>query len=211
MLAKVHAEQLARGETEARASEIAWGVVKKSYYKRGGKWHRRKRRNPSGRAVKRAPLRVRQLRAVSEHGRVVALVVEEHDGVTRRYAFKGKLPLLLWSEKYKALLWWEDARDPPREPAEEWLTGPCGKVARAWERFHGITADKVRHVKRSEPAPSSWRRLGHAVSILYRNPERWGPDDADHGFGPRVLVYRAGRLWVVRGGRLRLTSHGIEG
>lgn len=173
---------LADGETEARASEIA---------------------NP-GRPVKRAPISVRRLGPVSEHGHVVELEIEEPEA-TRRYAFKPPMPLLLWSEPRKALLWFEGAKVPKRERTDN----PPATAAKAWERFHGWEADTVRTIKAGEP--SSWRRVGRAVSITYRNPDRWGPDDAEHKIRTDVNVYRGGSVWVLRGGRLRMTAHGIEG
>lgn len=178
------------------------------------KWTGLPKRNPSssssssGRELKRGPLKVANLAAVSEHGHVLDLVIDEGKQ-TRKYRFKRPMPLLLWSPKYKALLFWEDAKLPQRRKVENPDDLPK-RAAAAWSKFHkGHEADTARTIKRSEP--KTWRRVGRAVAIGYRDPEKWGKDDAEHDFGRGVNVYRAGRLWVVRGGKLRLTAHGIEG
>lgn len=217
MLDDVYERERGKGRSKKRAAEIAWGVVKKSYYKRGTRWRKRKRRlkvgeaapresNPKTRKLKRGPINVDRLETVSEHGRVLDLVVD-HGNEQRKYTFTGRdKPLLLWSPKYKALLWWEGSKMPPRRKVDK-LTG---RAANAWSRFHrDEEPDTVRVVNRTNP--KTWERLGRGVTIGYRNPAKWGKRDADHELGRQVKVYRAGRLWVLRGGKLRITRHGIEG
>lgn len=160
------------------------------------------------RELKRGPITVARLAAVSELGHVLDLVIDEGRDA-RKYKFKRPMPLLLWSPKYKALLWWETKAKLPKRRK---LANPAElppRAAKVWEKFHGWEADTERTVNKSEP--KKWTRVGRAVAIGYRDPEKWGKDDAEHDFGRGVNVYRAGQLWVVKGGKLRLTEHGIEG
>lgn len=248
MLAAVYQSAIEQGASKASASAQAWGVVRRHFYKRGGKWHAYKRPrkanppeaaggapavhnnespsrtvhkthssgrpNPSiagSRSRKGAPLPARAVRETSEHGRVLDLVVRGADGQTRRLRFPAR-PLLQWSPEADALLWWEGA-SMGRARAVNRSDLPA-KSRRVWERFHDADAGTLREATVPDDL-GAWLDVGQAVAIGYRNPQRWGADDAEHDFGRGVRVYRARTrkpfLWVVRGGRLRMTPHGIEG
>lgn len=155
----------------------------------------------------RAPVALSKLHDLSEHGRVLDLQVRE-GGDVKEYSFGAPRPLLGWSPQADALVWWEGVKMPAARKANP-LPAASAKV---WERFHGKAPTRMREA--DVPIPKPWRRMGTAVNIGYRNHGRWG-GDANHPFSSAPTVHRAGTrapyLWIVRGGKLRMTARGIEG
>lgn len=208
MLSHVYESERERGLPPARASAAAWAAVKRDYYKRGGRWHRRKQRKRTANPGARAPIALSKLQDVSEHGRVLDLVVRQGDKLAK-YTFRGARPLLTWSPKADALVWWEGVK----VPASRRANALPKETAAVWKRFHGRAPTSMR-VANVPDDPGPWKRLGPAVRIGYSNRKRWDRP-AEHDFDTGPVVYRAGTrapyLWIVRGGKLRMTARGIEG
>ena len=58
---------------------------------------------------------------------------------------------------------------------------------------------------------STWKKLGKGHAITYRS-DRAGPmEPHEHDLEAGVSVFKNGNLWVVCGGKLRVTSRGLEG
>lgn len=149
-----------------------------------------------------------ELGVMSEHGWVHELVVEAGDN-EQKHTWRGRYPRLFWSAPQRALVFVHGIKlprprkgEPPRDDG----------AAATYERFEGRAADSWRD---GVPIPKAkLRELGRAVSIAYRNEDKWG-GVAEHPFGPsvRAWVGKLGRtkVYVISGGRLRMTAGGIEG
>ncbi len=219
------------GHDEQTASRGAWCTVDRFYYRGAGeRWRRRKKPlaavgdepcpSPSQAKKKRtrkknaggdrSPVALDDLREASEHGHVIDLTIDEGER-TRRYKFRRAPPLLLWSPRARAVVWWHGPRTPAKRDHDD---GRSSRARASFERFHGRQPDADREL--ATPSISGrWRKLGTAVQIGYRNHEKWG-EPAEHDFTSSVRVYRIGgeqppTLWVLVGGKLRMTPDGIEG
>ena len=156
------------------------------------------------------------LGTMSEHGRIHELVVDTKrcpDGSDEVHSFRtARYPLLFWSPRQKALVVPYGVKMPrPRKGAPSREDG----AAATFERFHNRDVDSYRE---EVPIPAvTLRELGPAMSIAYRN-ERYGGTAgkvAEHPFGPSVRAYFGSRgsegVYIIAGGKLRMTARGIEG
>ncbi len=88
---------------------------------------------------------------------------------------------------------------------------PTGAAARAFERWSVWEADTAG--KARIRVANSYRR--HPIATIgYRSDKFGKKEDYEHAFGQGVHLYRPTdnrSVWVVKGGRLRLTARGIEG
>lgn len=145
---------------------------------------------------------------MSEHGRVHELVVEL-DGRQQMHSWSARRPWLLWERPSRALVFVHGTKvprlrrgEPPRDNG----------AAATYERFHSKEADGYRDDVLIPLVPMKY--IGRAVHIAYRGP-RWDGKVAQHDFGRKVEAYMgksgAKKVYVIRGGRLRMTARGIEG
>ncbi len=218
MLDEIYERELADGRPKKRAAEIAWGVVKKHYYKRGKKWQRRKRALKAGEEAPQysdnpqenpAAPSLADLGTVVELGRVRELVVDDGKGEHKVYTWKGKRPRLLYSKPKHMLFWVEGA-----EPSNPKRGAPRGDgAAKVFENF--AAQDATSHRTMGLP-PKRLRRVGRAVSIAYTEPYGRHPRKGgvwEHEFSPSDTFYQAGRsspfVFAVAGPRLTVTDRGI--
>lgn len=146
---------------------------------------------------------------MSEHGRVHELVVGINDDEEGVLVWKKAHPFLWWSPRQRAIVFTQGVKNPrPRQGEPPRADG----AAATYERFHGRKATSYRE---DVPIPAvSLRELGPAVSLAYRG-DRWKGRVAEHPFGKSVRAYlgerRGEKVFVIAGGRLRMTARGIEG
>jgi len=192
------------------AARVAWTVVKSKYEKRGRRWARRVKGNPS------APRVLPDPGATTQLGRILALEVLDADGTLYSHTFSDRrsAPLLFWDEEKKALLALPGVqlRKVSRRLASE-LAGK--KTARKaannaykwnWRCVSGARAGKV--------APTPLRLQGTAVRIVYDSDKghKGTFKPWQHPFGPGVRAYvsrGAPPVIYIRGGRLTLTTRGL--
>lgn len=155
----------------------------------------------------KAPLKIDELGFLSEHGMVHELVVERADGQHEMHSWSRARPLLLWSAPKHALVFVHGIRVPrPKKgaPRDE-------DAAKTYERFHGWEATSHRDL---EVPVVPLTDIGHPLTIAYSGP-RWRGRVAEHEFGKAVRAYlgKAGarKVYVIAGGRVRMTARGIEG
>lgn len=125
---------------------------------------------------------------------------------------------LLWFPRWKALGFFEGVRwGRPSSSALVNLSEytSTSKAENTFEKWAKREATKARTV--TYPAGKrSWWSAGTAFRVDYRS-DKWGKtDEYTHDFGKsvraNVLVHgKNTALWVISGGRLRVTSRGIEG
>lgn len=159
--------------------------------------------------MRRAP-DIGDLGVLGEKGRVKYLEVETGDGMLHRYTWKGRdRPLLLWSPRARALVWFEGAEIGRRKKGAPRSDG----AARIWEDFaEGREADSHRI---ANLPPRKLRKVGRAAQIGYTEP--WGRAPAGtlhyHDFGPSDVFWAADRaapyVFAVTGPRLTVTERGI--
>lgn len=116
---------------------------------------------------------------------------------------------LLWTEDQKAIVWWPGRHFELGEL--EATTKRHRKAARVFERWSVWEATQM---GRSTASGAERFERYPAVTIGYHSDKFGKPQNYEHDFGRGVLVYRpigTPGPWVVRGGRLRITAHGIEG
>lgn len=117
---------------------------------------------------------------------------------------------LLWCPKAKALMWF----DADEQPAEVDDDAKIGAAVRVFERFKDREANRVRSAV--YPVGGQWRSYGRANRVDYHS-DKWGQRASyTHELGSGVILYRQGPTrgpwcFALRGGRLRITAHGIEG
>lgn len=214
MLEHVYKDRRAARMSKARASEVAWGVVKKSYQKRGGRWLRRKKdkeQNPPAptlpsRVMKRSPVGEIDDMDAAELGSMLELEVNGHEIVWHR----GEAALV-WSPDKRTLFILEGGR---RRKAKQLETG--SRAARAFERWAGRGAKREGAVD-IDPR-GRWRSFGSVRRIDYTSDKRGRRGvDYTHSTGRGVRLYRLGSatqppwVWAIKGGRLSVTTRGIVG
>ena len=159
---------------------------------------------------------VDDLGPVVELGHVVDL-----DLVDRRYEFaadtlapgRPRGPLLLWSANLTALAWFEGVRTPRARGVNSEQLGGAGDLFRTWTRGREPTKQRTLEVDVTGPQ----ERLGVCVRIQYLSDKfnRRGTWVLyRHYFERGVRASVQGdevKLYMVRGGRLRITEDGIEG
>lgn len=160
--------------------------------------------------AKRQAPNVADLGVLGEHGRVKYLDVELPSGEVQRYTWQGRdRPLMLWSPRARALVWFEGAEISRRKKGAPRSDG----AARVWEDFaEGREADSHRI---ANLPPRKLRKVGRAVQIGYTEP--WGRAPAGtlhyHDFGPSDVFWAADRaapyVFAVTGPRLTVTERGI--
>lgn len=135
-------------------------------------------------------------------GRALDVSYTGGDGTTRELAWRGAgLPALAWAPGSRVLY----VFPMPGRPAGD---VPDGDAARAHRRFHarepaGVVELPTRRVE--------LRELGDAVATGYRSRKWHGrPRSYHHEHGPGVRVWRGGFVVALAGGRLAVTSRGIE-
>ena len=212
-----------RRYTKARAAEIAWGTVKRYYYRRGGKWRRRKRPLREGErapeynpttdfasdwnTLKRAPLRLDSV-DVAELGDVLELEVA---GLVLKWR-RGQP--FLWDPRQKAIIILQGAK---RGRALR-VDSADARAADAFRRFMGRVAKRERVDRMGKMSRGVWRKApGYADRYDY-----WSDKfdakirEYTHPITSNVSVYRGGGprppwVWVIRGGSLNVTTRGIVG
>jgi hypothetical protein len=154
--------------------------------------------------------RLGDLGVASEHGRVHELAVELPDGQVELHTWSAQRPLLLWSPRQRALVFVHGLAVPRARAGAPRTDG----AAQTYERFHGEEAETHREL---ELPAVELKDIGRAAHIAYKN-RRWGGVEgrvAQHDFGRSVRAYLGTRgnlkVYVVAGGRLRMTARGIEG
>jgi len=198
--------------------EIDWPIVEAGEAQRAQRWDEAEqfpegvqamaeRRNPK-RGKTTAP-ELADLGVVMKLGRIVELETETPDGVRHLYEWKGSRPLLLWSPKIRALVWFEGAdvsasrKGAPRDDG----------AARIFETFaDGMAAES--HQIATMP-PRKLRRIGRAIRVVYTEP--WGRAPRGtrwhHDFSPSDVFWAADRAapfaFAVSGPRLTVTERGI--
>jgi len=228
-----------QGERGARlkqlAARVAWSEVRRHYFKRGGKWHRRKHvlaRNPDALDLRQAPLALRRKggskpkrtsssprrtrsnpkprnpygELLDLRARVVELEIETKDGRVQVHTWHKDRPALFWSEKRRALVWVHGGRDP-----SGFTDAPTrGAVASRHRKWHGAEPSEVGAVELPSGALS---KLGPALRIVYFAERYRDGRPRHHDFGAGVAAYaqksRGARVFEVRGGRLTLNDRGL--
>lgn len=215
MLSAVYESAREAGDSKMLAARKAWCTVERHWYRRGGKWAKRKRplaaegpkpcpAKSSKRRSNPGKPKLAELGILSEHGRVHELMIADE-----KIPFRVARPILFWSPRQRALVFVDGIKVPrPRKGNPP----RADSAAATYERFHGKNATSYRD---DVPIPAVRLRLaGRAVSIAYRGP-RWNNKVAEHPFGQRVQAYvgvqERERVFVIAGGSLRMTARGIEG
>lgn len=125
--------------------------------------------------------------------------------------------LAIWNEAKRALVIPTEAKKA-RAASLATLSGPLAgaakRAARTFEKWTGYRRDasKVSAVKVTGVAKR--RDVGRCLAVAYRSDKfhaKGSPIDYEHETGPRVRVHEAGSVFVIKGGRLRLTARGLEG
>jgi hypothetical protein len=164
--------------------------------------------------LRRSPVAVGDLEAVAELGWLLDVVVDAGDDelVVKP---RGRT-LLMWAPDAKALVWVTGARPSRPSPAELGsLEARAANVRDAWTD-DGRSAERLRRLRL--PATSGkWSRHGRALRIGYRSDKfgARGERAYEHEHGPGVNLYGFAspkfNLYLLRGGKLRVTRRGIEG
>lgn len=153
--------------------------------------------------MKRAPIRTNNI-DVTELGHVIEVMTGAHR-ITWR---KGSVSML-WDENQKALIWLEGIRKGPKKPVS--------MSAAVYKKWHKKNPNHERCDVFPDIPQGKWRKIGIATRVDYHS-KKWGKNEEythDHGGG--VGLYRYGLadkgpyMWVLKGGRLRVTARGIEG
>ena len=153
----------------------------------------------------RAPVNLADLQVASFLGNVVSLRWDTADGY--REEFKATKPIqLLWAPEADCAFFF--ARETRTRPGQDIDDRKARSVV---ERGTGRKAGKTSTIVVPELKKAPWKKVGKGHSIVYRS-NRAGPmEKHEHDLGPTVSVYVMGSLWVIRGGKLRVTSRGLEG
>ncbi len=232
MLADVYDERRKAGLSKARASEVAWGVVKKYYHRKRGETRWRRREKPTTgsarrKAKTRTPAKPRRRNAspkrstqrlptttlknaparlddsdLAELGSVLEL---ETDHASIAWP-RGKA-VLAWSPKAKSLVIVEGGKRSTTNTAKR------TRARGAFERWAARDASKTATVDVNPRG--AWKRVGNVRRIDYHS-NKWGRRaEYTHKSGPGVRLYMKGswdnppRLWVLKGGRMTVTRRGI--
>lgn len=121
---------------------------------------------------------------------------------------------LIWFPVWKALIFFEGVRTGPSSAANLSKLEGVGRQEGAFERWAQREARKSHPV--TFPAGArKWYAMGKVDRLDYWS-DKWGKDDEyTHDFGNSVKLYalfgKKSAMWVIRGGKLRVTRRGIEG
>lgn len=157
------------------------------------------------------PPTLRDLEELAELGHALELVVDLPNGSRARYDWESRrLPRLLWSPRAQALIIAAGSRKRGVAPID------CARAAATRGRWTGTSPEGAYRLELPE-LPGRWLVVGDARRTDYRS-DKWGRAvDYTHDHGPGVRVWQRGDirggagLLALRGGRLRITPHGIEG
>ena len=156
----------------------------------------------------RAPVNLRKLQIASFLGEVKELAWDNTQGYRQRFhPAKGKRIQLLWSPGAKAAFFItqktrrQAAGDVPdaaaRQVVQRWTGKPAGEA-------HTLVAPGLLNGRQA------WKKIGVGHSITYWS-DKAGPREPHEHDLDKVGVYKLGNLWVICGGKLRITSRGLEG
>ena len=153
----------------------------------------------------KAPVNLADLQVASFLGNVVSLRWDTANGY--REEFKATKPIqLLWAPEADCAFFF--ARQTKTRAGADIDDRKARKVV---ERWTGRAAGKTSTIVVPDLKRGPWKKVGKGHSIVYRS-DRAGPMERhEHDLGPTVSVYVMGSLWVIRGGKLRVTSRGLEG
>lgn len=127
----------------------------------------------------------------------------------------AKRPHMYWDPRTSTLMWFQGGeRSRARNPADV-----DAKAAKAFEDFMG--RDVEREFQHTMPRMPNgvWRKVGRADRFDYWSDKFDEPPprrEYTHGITSAVNLYRGGGpkppwIWMLRGGKLRITRRGIEG
>jgi hypothetical protein len=149
-------------------------------------------------------------RASAHCGTVLALEVMGPRGTLYEHRWSAGAPPMFWLERSSSVLIAPGARPGPKTeivPGEN----AAKRASARWNRRFGLPGARSRRLWKL-PSARALRQQGAALRIVYRDPvgALW-----QHPFETGVRVW-LGRgtppsVIVVRGGRLRMTSRGLEG
>lgn len=124
-------------------------------------------------------------------------------------------PLMLWSENEAALVWFLGVNTPRQRPLDDSNT-PAGDIFRRWTR--GREPSRQRTYADVNPTGRLQTLRPPAIVIRYLSDKfnrraAWVLYKHHFGAGVRLSVQGEGdeKLYMVRGGELRITEDGIEG
>ncbi len=172
-----------------------------------------KNRSPAvgGTPLKRSPVSVTRLQNNADLGGLL-----EVEGAGKRFSFTKEKPSLLYNPETKSLLWIQGVK-----PSRRKKSNPDGPAAKAYKRWtnHRRNALFEREADVPDSVFKKVVRIGNAQSIAYRSDKfgsRGEKKDYEHKFGNGVGLYRFGNpsgpnVWLVRGGKMRVTERGIVG
>jgi len=145
-----------------------------------------------------------------------------HDGIT--FALEHEpaivltwrtLPALLWTPRGSALVWGPGSalEAPVLEEGE-----PQGEAAQTWRRWTRGRAPSLVGDVDVDLVDTRWRAIGPAGRLDYRSSKFNSRGHEvlyrhEHGRGVELFHCRihGADLWALQGGRLRITSRGVEG
>lgn len=143
-------------------------------------------------------------------GRLLSLEVMGGDGTLYVYSWQPKgAPLLFWSDEYQAYMAFPGSKTVGTGmKASEWI---AKKASSRWNQRWNRPGGRQRSVT-TIPTPKL-RQKGAAIRVVYRS--RFGKHDDwqhYHDAGPRAYIGPGlpPSVIFVRGGRLRMTSRGLE-
>jgi hypothetical protein len=199
----------------AEGYEVNWPIVEAADAQRAKRWEdaehfpqgvqdmAERRSNPKG-----APS-LADLGAVMEMGKVRSVIVEYPTGERVEFSWSRPHPLLLWSPKQRALIWFEGLeasrlkKGAPRDDG----------AARVFQKFSdGAPAE---HHRTMPALGKRLRKVGRAIRINYTEPYGRAPAGTIHfhDFSPSDVFWQAGRKapfgFAVSGPRLTVTERGI--
>lgn len=144
---------------------------------------------------------------VAELGRALEL-----EAAGLRMRFTGR-PGWYWEPRSRSVIVFQGGRRGNARKADD----VDAKTERAFEAFMGRGVES-QHSHTMPPIQGGvWRRApGFAARFDYWSDKFDEDEEYTHGFTSRVRLYRGGGasppwIWVLRGGRLRVTRRGIEG
>jgi len=155
--------------------------------------------------IKKAPVKVDDRTAAK-----LGSVLEVDTGKIRIKWRKGTAPLL-WMPQVKTLAWFQGVPKPKKIRASAY-----GPTARAFEAFSGRKVRYARTIEMRETKAAKWISFGAAVKIDYATNKKGRKAQYTHDLGRGVTLARYGGdkppwLWILRGGKLNVTSRGILG
>lgn len=154
----------------------------------------------------KAPISLAKLQVAADLGDVVELSWNTPSGYRERFKASKKVTLL-WSPAAKAIFF--ITQKTRRVGAGDVADGAARAVAKRWTGRAPSDAHTL--IAPGLLKSSTWKKLGKGHAITYRS-DRAGPmEPHEHDLEAGVSVFKNGNLWVVCGGKLRVTSRGLEG